>query len=212
MLEGVVRNGTAKNIYDENYKIAGKTGTAQILENGSYTHKYITSFVGFFPADAPKYSAIVLIRNPRGWQQYGNNVAAPVFKEISDNIYSRDLALHQPMHRDKFTEQGIFPVIRAGNQQELVMLCNELGVSNHSRTNQEWVRTKINGNAVDWAENYMGNGIVPDVRGMTLRDALYLLERAGLHVHHTGLGRVEQQSLAPGARISENTGIHITLG
>src|SRR3954467_2473876 len=68
LLEGVVENGTAKNIKGTHYKIAGKTGTAQILENGHYTRKYLTSFVGYFPADKPKYSAIVMIKNPRGWQ------------------------------------------------------------------------------------------------------------------------------------------------
>src|SRR5690606_39868028 len=88
-----------------------KTGTAQILEKGRYTKKYITSFVGYFPAHDPKYSAIVLIRNPRGWQQYGSSVAAPVFKEIADNIYARDITLHRPMDGPKFTQTGVFPVI-----------------------------------------------------------------------------------------------------
>jgi cell division protein FtsI (penicillin-binding protein 3) len=126
MLEGVVQDGTAQNIKDSNYKIAGKTGTAQILENGKYTKKYLTSFVGYFPADAPKYSAMVLIKNPRGWYQYGSNVAAPVFKEIADNIYSRDIDLHKADDTQKFTETGVFPVIRAGHQEELTMLCNDL--------------------------------------------------------------------------------------
>src|SRR5690606_5182296 len=118
MLEGVVENGTAKGIRGTHYRIAGKTGTAQILENGRYTKKYITSFVGYFPAHEPKYSAIVLIKNPRGWHQYGSNVAAPVFKEIADKIYSRDINLHLAMEK-KYVEPGIFPVIRAGNQEEL---------------------------------------------------------------------------------------------
>src|SRR3970282_274317 len=65
MLEGAVENGTAKNIRGTHYRIAGKTGTAQILEKGRYARKYITSFVGYFPAHDPKYSAIVLIKNPR---------------------------------------------------------------------------------------------------------------------------------------------------
>jgi cell division protein FtsI (penicillin-binding protein 3) len=79
---------------NSNYRIAGKTGTAQILENGRYEKRYITSFVGYFPAHDPKYSAIVLIKNPRGFYQYGNNVAGPVFKDIADNIYARDINLH----------------------------------------------------------------------------------------------------------------------
>lgn len=211
MLEGVVQDGTAQNIKNSHYKIAGKTGTAQILENGKYTKKYITSFVGYFPAHAPKYTAMVLIKNPRGWYQYGSNVAAPVFKEIADNIFSRDIDLHVAEAKERFSEAGVFPVIRAGNQQELTMLCNDLGVSNHTKTEEEWVRASKNGNAVDWKKNVMGKGLVPDVAGMTFRDAIYLLEKEGLKVFYEGKGRVASQSLAPGTRISKGSRIFIRL-
>jgi cell division protein FtsI (penicillin-binding protein 3) len=211
MLEGVVQDGTAKNIKNSHYRIAGKTGTAQILENGKYTKKYITSFVGYFPAHAPKYSAMVLIKNPRGWYQYGSNVAAPVFKEIADNIYARDINLHFAMEKKRFSEPGVFPVIKAGNHEELTMLCNELGVSNHSLTEEEWVRAAKSGSAVNWKKNTVGQGIVPDVSGMTFRDAIYLLEKTGLSVSYQGKGRVAEQSLAPGTRISKGSRIYIRL-
>ena len=211
MLEGVVQDGTAKNIKNSHYRIAGKTGTAQILENGKYTKKYITSFVGYFPAHAPKYSAMVLIKNPRGWYQYGSNVAAPVFKEIADNIYARDINLHFAMEKKRFSEPGVFPVIKAGNHEELTMLCNELGVSNHSLTEEEWVRATKSGSAVNWKKNTVGQGIVPDVSGMTFRDAIYLLEKTGLSVSYQGKGRVAEQSLAPGTRISKGSRIYIRL-
>ncbi len=94
-----------KNSY---YRIAGKTGTAQILKDGHHEKKYITSFVGYFPAHAPKYSAIVLVKNPKGIFQYGNNVAGPVFKEIADNIYSRDLQLHLAMEKKSVLPAGVF--------------------------------------------------------------------------------------------------------
>ena len=211
MLEGVVQDGTAKNIKDSHYRIAGKTGTAQILENGKYTKKYITSFVGYFPAHAPKYSAMVLIKNPRGWYQYGSNVAAPVFKEIADNIYSRDIDLHVAEDKPKFSKAGVFPVIRAGNREELTMLCNDLGVSNHTQTDEEWVRASKNGNAVDWKKSIIGKGLVPDVAGMTFRDAIFLLEKEGLKVFYEGKGRVASQSLTPGTRISKGSRIFIRL-
>jgi cell division protein FtsI (penicillin-binding protein 3) len=211
MLEGVVQDGTAKNIKNSHYRIAGKTGTAQILENGKYTKKYITSFVGYFPAHAPKYSAMVLIKNPRGWYQYGSNVAAPVFKEIADNIYARDINLHFAMEKKRFSEPGVFPVIKAGNHEELTMLCNELGVSNHSLTEEEWVRAAKSGSAVNWKKNTVGQGIVPDVSGMTFRDAIFLLEKTGLSVSYQGKGRVAEQSLAPGTRISKGSRIYIRL-
>ncbi len=211
LLEGVVEKGTAKNIRGTHYRIAGKTGTAQILDNGRYTKKYITSFVGYFPAHAPKYSAIVLIKNPRGWYQYGSSVAAPVFKEIADNIYARDIALHEPMDIRKFAKQDMLPVIRGGNQPELAMLCNELGISNHSQTDEEWVKSSRVGSGVNWKRATVGKDLVPDVTGMTFRDAIFLLEHAGLKVFYEGKGRVVTQSITPGARIRKGDGIHIRL-
>lgn len=212
LLEGVVENGTAKNIKGTHYRIAGKTGTAQILEKGRYTKKYITSFVGYFPAHAPKYSAIVLIKNPRGWYQYGSSVAAPVFKEIADNIYARDINLHQPMDIKKFARIEALPVIRAGRQEELIMLCNELGISNHSQTEEEWVRSARNGTGVNWRKATASKGIVPDVTGMTFRDAIYLLENSGLNVFYEGSGRVVKQSLTAGSRAGKGGRIFIKLG
>lgn len=212
LLEGVVENGTAKSIRGTHYRIAGKTGTAQILEKGRYTRKYITSFVGYFPAHAPKYSAIVLIKNPRGWQQYGSNVAAPVFKEIADNIYARDISIHLTMEKKRLLEPGVFPVIRAGNQQELIMLCNEMGIANHTATDSEWVKTARNGNSISWTKSLVGQDVVPDVRGMTFRDAIYLLEKSGLQVSYSGIGRVEEQSLNPGAKVKKGERIYIRLG
>ncbi len=211
LLEGVVDHGTAQSLKNSNYRIAGKTGTSQILKDGHYEKKYITSFVGYFPAHAPKYSAIVLIKNPKGIFQYGNSVAAPVFKDIADNIYARDLQLHQAMEKKAVLPVGTFPTIRAGKQDELTMLCDELGVSNHTNTEEEWIKAAINGNAVVWRKNVVMKDHVPDVQGMTLRDAIYLLEKTGLRVFHEGKGRVSVQSLAPGMRVSKGSRIFISL-
>ncbi|MEP2667709.1 MAG: penicillin-binding transpeptidase domain-containing protein [Cyclobacteriaceae bacterium] len=211
LLEGVVEDGTASNLKNAHYKIAGKTGTAQILENGRYTKKYITSFVGYFPAHDPKYTAIVLIKNPKGWRQYGNNVAGPVFKEIADNIYSRDINLHMAMEKKKVLEYGVFPVIQAGKQDELTMLCNELGVSNHTKTDEDWIKAVRNGNSVLWDKNTAAKDQVPNVKGMTFRDAIFLLEQSGLQVEYDGKGRVVNQSLTPGTKVSKGRKIHISL-
>ncbi|MBX7125327.1 MAG: transpeptidase family protein [Cyclobacteriaceae bacterium] len=210
LLEGVVDKGTASNLKNHHYRIAGKTGTAQILENGKYVHKYITSFVGYFPAHAPKYSAIVLIKNPKGVYQYGNNVAGPVFKDIADNIYARDLELHDPMEKKLIAEETV-PVIRAGRQDELTMLCNELGISAHSSTEEEWIKSGRNGNAVIFRKNAVVKDRVPDVTGMTFRDAIYLLEKAGMRVEHSGKGRVVEQSISPGARVGSGARIYLRL-
>ncbi|GHN01103.1 penicillin-binding protein [Cytophagales bacterium WSM2-2] len=211
LLEGVVEQGTAKSLKNAYYKIAGKTGTAQILKEGRYEKRYITSFVGYFPAHAPKYSAIVLIKNPRGIYQYGNSVAGPVFKDIADNIYARDLNLHAPMEQKQVTEAGAFPVIRSGRQEEITMLSNELGVSNHSATEEEWVKAAKDASSIVWKKNAIVKDIVPDVTGMTFRDAIYLLEKSGLRVYYNGKGRVAEQSLSPGTKISKGSRIHLKL-
>lgn len=211
LLEGVVDHGTAKNLKNPYYRIAGKTGTSQILKDGQYVKKYITSFVGYFPAHAPKYSAIVLIKNPKGIYQYGNSVAGPVFKDIADNIYSRDINLHMAMEQKKVTEPGVFPMLRAGRQEEVTLISNELGVSNHTSTEEEWVRASKNANAIVWKKNPMMKDLVPDVTGMTFRDAIYLLERAGLRVYFGGKGRVAEQSLHPGSRFSKGSRIYLKL-
>jgi cell division protein FtsI (penicillin-binding protein 3) len=211
LLEGVVDNGTAKNLKNTHYRIAGKTGTAQILEKGRYEKRYITSFVGYFPAHAPKYSAIVLVKNPRGIYQYGNNVAGPVFKDIADNIYARDINLHMAMDKKRIEEPGVLPTIRAGKQDELTMISNLLGVSNHSQTDEEWIKTARNGNSVLWRKNAVVKDIVPDVVGMTYRDALYLLEKSGLRVTYEGRGRVSQQSIMPGSRFPKGSRIYLRL-
>ena len=212
MLEGVVERGTAQNINNAHYKIAGKTGTAQLLRNGRYTRNYRTSFAGYFPAEAPQYSCIVVIENPKGYRQYGSSVAAPVFKEVADKIYARNIEMHEAMAAEFKVQEGVFPVIRSGKREDLVYLCNEFGISNHGASDETWVLTKVNNNAIDWVDNSVKQGVVPNVKGMTLRDALYVLENAGLTVDIAGKGRVVQQSLLPGYKFEKGKSITIKLG
>ena len=214
LLESVVEKGTAMSLKNAHYKIAGKTGTAQILENGRYTKRYITSFVGYFPAHAPKYSAIVVVKNPKGVYQYGNNVAGPVFKEITDNIYSSDIGLHSAMAKRgdlKDDKEKVFPVIRAGLQEDLNVITNELEIAVTGETEEEWVKAARSGNSVLWNKNVVSKEHVPDVTGMTFRDALFLLESSGLRVIHQGIGRVKEQSLTPGAKVLKGSRIFIKL-
>ena len=106
---------------------------------------------------------------------------------------------------------GIFPVIRAGKKDELSEICNELGVSNQSNTEIPWVKTKIDNNSVLWNKLNTDGNVVPDVRGMTLRDAIFLLENKRLKVTFSGNGRVMEQSILPGVRINDGYEIKLKL-
>lgn len=211
MLEGVIERGTAQNINDSYYKIAGKTGTAKHVKNGRYINKYYTSFAGYFPSGNPKYSCIVVIDNPKKYRIYGSDVSAPVFKEIADKIYALDVELNDPFQGQEMVE-GIFPVIRSGDHEDLSLICNTIGISNHTQEESEWVKARINNNSIDWSKLDTKGSLVPDVRGMTLRDALYLLENKKLKVNYSGSGRVTQQSVLSGSNAHNANEINLTLG
>ncbi|MFL3001520.1 MAG: penicillin-binding protein [Cytophagales bacterium] len=210
LLEGVVENGTADNIKHSNYKIAGKTGTAKKVVNGRYANRYYTSFAGFFPSEDPKYSCIVVIDNPKRYRIYGSDVAAPVFKEIADKIFISDEKYFQEIKKDDF--KFTFPQIRAGYRQDLVYLSNNLSLSNHSVSDSEWVRTKLIDNSIYWESINSKNHLVPNVVGMTLKDAIYILESRGLKVSFAGRGRVKKQNISPGKLIKNYKSISISLG
>lgn len=217
LLEGVVDNGTAKNIQNADYKIAGKTGTAQKLIDGRYTQLYYTSFAGYFPADNPKYSAIVVIDSPKGFAAYGGDISAPVFKEIADKIYAQDLEINvktQPKFQFADMKTDEFPFIQAGKLDELQLLCNKFGISNHynNETDESWVKSTVSNKSIQWKANKVDAPTVPDVSGLSLRDALYVLENKGLRVVYEGKGRVRNQSVSPGMTIYENTVIRLVLG
>ncbi len=210
LLEGVVENGTASNIKDSPFKIAGKTGTAQVIRNGRYTRKYYTSFAGYFPADKPMYSCIVVINEPKGVFQYGASVAAPVFQEIANMIYAQNIDVHEP-YQFAQAEPGVFPVIKGGKQDELALICKQLKIQNNTTTEDEWVRTQVKDNAVLWTTNGIAPGVVPNVLGMTLRDAIFILENQGLTVEYRGAGRVSDQSQLPGRQAIKGSKIVLTL-
>jgi cell division protein FtsI (penicillin-binding protein 3) len=213
MMEEVVISGTAKNISGTHYKIAGKTGTAQRLVNGRYTKTYYTSFAGYFPAEKPKYSCIVVIDNPKGFNQYGSDVAAPVFKEIADKVYATDYEMHKPLEEKKFADKtGIFPFVKAGYLDDLRFLCNYFGISNHANEKEDWVVAAPRNNAISWQNRVVRKGLVPNCVGFTLRDAMYVLGNNGLRVEYSGTGRVVQQSLSPGQRTPKGGTIYLRLG
>ena len=210
LLEGVVENGTADNIKNSYYKIAGKTGTSKKVLNGRYVNKYYTSFVGFFPSENPKYSCIVVIDNPKKYRIYGSDVAAPVFKEIADKIFLSDINYFKEMTLEKYDVS--FPTIKSGFRNDLINISNTLGISNHSESENEWVKTKVIDNSIFWEGININMNLIPNVIGMTLKDAIYLLESRGLEVSFSGRGRVKKQTVTPGKLLKNYKRIKISLG
>jgi cell division protein FtsI (penicillin-binding protein 3) len=196
-LEGVVEKGTAKNISNAVYKIAGKTGTAQIAENGKYIKKYNASFAGYFPADEPKYSCMVLIHKPDGGSFYATTVAAPVFKEIADVVYATQLDIHPE-----------------GDNQTIDVLYAE---SDGPASQNEWfeelgVEVVGTGSAATQTfDEFISNKKVPDVRGMGVADAIFILENLGLKTRITGKGRVKSQSISAGSPVRRGDEMYLTL-
>ncbi|NQV02704.1 MAG: penicillin-binding protein 2, partial [Bacteroidia bacterium] len=148
MLQGVVEEGTATNLKNPVYKIAGKTGTAQVaMNNMGYGNKggevqYKGSFVGFFPAEDPKYSMIVVINNPKKGRYHGAVIAGPVFKEIADQLYARHPEIHFAASKD--TAYPLIPSAKAGKRKEIEQLYEALGVNVISvNPNALWARPRL---------------------------------------------------------------------
>ncbi|HMT30396.1 MAG TPA: penicillin-binding protein, partial [Bacteroidia bacterium] len=217
MLEGVVEKGTATNLKHAQYKIAGKTGTAQIAnaregyKNGKI--RYQASFVGYFPADNPKYSCIVVVYAPNGNLYYAAQVAGPIFKEIADKVYSSKLELHKELKYEENLTHNL-PETKSGqyNQTEQVMKTLKIPAKLPAGQDRWIAALKKNEEKIEFTGLKFRHDQVPNVIGMGLRDAIYLLESKGLQVKVVGRGSIMKQSITAGARIQKGQEIIIQLG
>ncbi|MEI7499822.1 MAG: penicillin-binding protein [Bacteroidota bacterium] len=216
MLEGVIEEGTGASIKSPYYKIAGKTGTTQIAagnkgyRQGTKHVQYKGSFVGYFPADNPKYSCIVVIVNPKKGKYYGGAVAAPVFREISDKLYAIRPDILIPLPDD--TSKSHLPFAHAGNIKELTNAFSSLGIKAlHKNVPSPWARPEPVGGLMVLTSTSISKGVMPNVCGMGLKDALFMLEEQGLNVSVNGKGTVIQQSIAPGLIIFKGLPVVIEL-
>ena len=215
MMEGVVERGTATNLRNPNYKIAGKTGTAQIAHD-KYGYRsgqrisYSASFVGYFPAENPLYSCIVVVNSPSNGVYFGNVVAGTVFKEISDKVYAtRFFRDYKPENKEDIKPTA--PDVGNGFRADINEVLKNLDVHYRRTADDDWVATRESGDTVSLAGVKILPGLVPDVRGMSLRDAIYLLENAGLRVRYSGKGRVLRQSPEHGARYNDGTVVSLEM-
>ncbi|HBS89005.1 MAG: hypothetical protein A2W91_06130 [Bacteroidetes bacterium GWF2_38_335] len=213
MLEGVVEHGTASAMNTENYKIAGKTGTAQVGYSNGNISGHRSSFVGYFPADNPQYSCIVIINLPKNGY-YGATVAGPVFQEIADKVYATSLEIQKEMEQNELMGKET-PYSKNGNKKQLEYVFNYLGIPVvENDVKSSWISTVKRDSVVEFRNRYIKNKQVPDVRGMGLRDAVFLLNNAGLEVEIAGKrkGTVIKQNIEPGRKIIPGQEITIELG
>jgi cell division protein FtsI (penicillin-binding protein 3) len=221
LLEGVVQNGTGKSMQNTNYTVAGKTGTAQIAKGQGYGKDknnvtYQASFVGYFPADKPKYSCIVIVNAPSGDAYYGGAVAGPVFKRIADRVYATELDIHQATSAMTVVKPG-FPEVKNGLTAPTFFAAQSLFLETEQMTVQsEYCSVEKKGeHAMQLVQNkveeQLRSGIMPNVKGMCASDLLYLFENNGYRIRIKGAGAVVRQSIAAGQKITKQTIIEVEL-
>lgn len=212
MLRGVMVNGTGKKLTSPLYTSAGKTGTAQMADDhrGYGARKYQSSFAGYFPAENPKYSMIVVIRNPRNGY-YGGTVAGPVFKELADMVYANDLNLQGVFAAKKVNMTGVKTPLTLKGSKEATQKVYEILGFDASNWNAIAQSTDSSSKGVPFVEVNIKEGVVPNVVGMGLVDALYTMENAGFKTKVSGRGKVIAQSLNPGDKVKMGAKVSIEL-
>ena len=226
MLTMVIDDGTAKGIKTDNYKIAGKTGTAWISSgkggyNGENQKQYQASFAGFFPANNPQYTIVVVVNNPKGARYSGSQIAAPIFKNISDRIYSTHIKVQPTLQTASLPQ---VPGILKGDLTKTKWVLNEIGISSQlivdTNSNNKNANPALTGKFIEATKEAhsvklkplaINNNTVPDLRGMGLRDALKLLSDMGLKASYSGYGRVTDQTPAPNAKITASNEVVLIL-
>ena len=200
-LEGVMKNGTGKNLKSSYFEVAGKTGTAEILnDNLKYGNKgekrYLASFIGYFPVDKPMYSCIVSI-SANGDNIYGATVSGTVFSAIANKVYANSLKYHEAINEQKKIIK-MAPISMDGNRFDLVKIVNKLNIPYQQFSEEEWVNTKAIDEKIEFHKRIVGKTTIPNVVGMSAKDAVYLIENKGIHVRLKGYGKVVKQSIPAG--------------
>lgn len=216
MLEHVVSQGTGKSAGSKAFKTAGKTGTAQVAQGGGYKNgitKYLLSFVGYFPADNPRYSCIVCIQKT-GLPASGG-FSAKVFHNIAEGIMAQNLKMDVRDAKD--STSIVVPDIKAGNITSAGNVLRRLGIKTKGQQWESiqkpvWGTGTRNRHSITLVRSgAYGPHQIPDVTGMGARDAVYLLENRGIKVTLSGRGKVIRQSIQPGTRAIKGQRCQLTL-
>ncbi len=213
-LEGVVTSGTAKNLLNPFYTLAGKTGTAQVANGnkGYSAGAYQSSFAGYFPANNPKYSCIVVIKNkPHAVKYFGAQIAGPVFKEIANKLFTVDPDLYASYRHPKFKDSS--KSVWNGAKKDFENIAKNFQTKIKDTTSKGELSSMTSKNSA-----FVGNSwraqfeVMPDLKGFGLKDALEVLEKQKLQVVASGKGKVVGQSILAGSPIQKGQTIYLTLG
>ena len=215
-LEGVCIEGTAKDLFKNSaFKVAGKTGTALVAnDNRGYSDKiYQSSFAGYFPADNPQYTCVVVIKNKAHAPVfYGAAIAGPVFKEIADRLFNT--YIKKSNQQENLTERKDSSAFNfSGNKKEIHLINNKLRLPYSDSTNRtvEWTDMRGKDASVELTKKEFQLNAMPLLRGMGLKDVVYICENMGLKVNVKGKGKVLMQSISAGEPIVRGQVLHIEL-
>ena len=196
ILQHVVSQGLGKKAGSKSFKVAGKTGTAQVADQyGGYhsgTTRYWLSFAGYFPADDPRYTCIVCIKKS-GLPASGGGMSGVVFHHISEGVMAQNLKLSVEDARD---EKSVFvPDVKGGDVAAADYVLNSLNIKKKPALTTKKTSAEI----------------VPDLTGMGARDAVYLLESRGVKAVVKGRGKVKSQSIYSGTAIKQGMACELHL-
>lgn len=211
-LETVTTDGVGKAANSKLFATAGKTGTAQIWTGGGRTSEYFITFAGYFPADKPLYSCIVCIRKPA--PASGGGMCGPVFRRVAESVMAQKTVADYSQVRD--TVGSLLPARCNGDVAAAARLFSRYGISSSGAPAADpgqkvWGAAAAGSSQVDMTVATLQQGVMPDVQGYGLRDAVHCLEGLGLKVRTQGVGTVCRQSIAPGTKFRRGTLVTLHL-
>ena len=214
-LEGVCINGTAKKVFPKSlYKVAGKTGTALVAQPGiGYRNNiFQSSFVGYFPADNPQYTiAVIIINRPNAPNHFGATVAGPVWKEISDRLYSTYIQNKMEL-APSFQVKDSQTFNYALSSTSFKTIVKNIPIPYIDSTlAKDWIQVQGAGVKVKATSQLIADTTMPNIIGMKLQDAIWICEKKGLQVRSFGKGKVIAQSIAQGQYIIKGQQIQLQL-
>lgn len=215
-MEGVMTVGTGHLLKKSTFfKLAGKTGTAEIANHDKGygkpgEKKYLASFVGYFPADNPIYSCLVTVAAPTN-DIYGSSVSGTVFAAIANKVYANSYQYHQAVNEKPLLAS--IPNVKDGDRYDINVVLNKFDIEKEIKSGNNWINVApdTDNKEVVYKKLNINMNNIPDVRGMGLRDALYLLEKRGLIVEIEGHGIVTAQSVTPGTKVTQGRKIKLIL-